>query len=112
MMNGKYADIKGEIKRKICLAEMIPNYPLGAFVKWVDEEGIAYPVVALLLGRIQSELDAEELVLRGARPISVSVPHLTLHGYWRLYCSQVRAYYKAILRDPNNKKRLEFLLHC
>lgn len=101
--------LKECIKQKICLLNMVPNYPLGEFVKWIETEQIEIPVLSLLLDELQAELDAESHSANHNHTLCSSQFRAT-RGYWCLYCSQVRAYYKAIIHDPNNKERLLFLL--
>lgn len=91
--------LQDAIKAKICIDRLTANYPLGDFVQWVEHEQIRLPLLMVLLERIQKELDAET----NARSQLIT-------RYWCLYCGQVRAYYKAIINDPQCKERLSFLL--
>lgn len=54
--------LKEQIKNKICLLHMTPNFPLGDFVKWVEDSYIDIPLLSVLLDSIQAELDAEAIV--------------------------------------------------
>lgn len=101
--------LKEQIKNKICLLNMTPNFPLGDFVKWVEESHIDIPLLSFLLDSIQEELDAEAKAFP-TRCISDDIQSQVMKGYWCLYCSQVRAYYQAIVRDPDRKNQLSFLL--
>lgn len=99
--------IKNMIKNKICLINMTPNYPLGNFVKWAEEANIEIPLLSVLLDEIQMELDSEALT---SRQYFNASQHQIITSYWCLYCSQVRTYYKAIVRDPDCQEQLSFLL--
>ncbi len=91
--------LQDAIKAKICINRLTANYPLGDFVQWVEREQISLPLLMVLLERIQKELDAE-----------ATACGQLVNRYWCLYCGQVRAYYKAIINDPQCKARLAFLL--
>lgn len=101
--------VKDAIKNKLCLLEIRPNYPLGDLVEWIDTLKISASFLIQLLDEIQTELDAEATILSAS-----TFPHdpqiLMTKRYWCLYCAQVRSYYSAICRDPENEKRLWFLL--
>lgn len=101
--------LKERIKNKICLIKMTPNYPLGDFVRWIEAEHIDLALLSALLEEIQHELDNEAEVAGNSRS-PYAAQHQAIKGYWCLYCSQVRAYYKAIIRDPNCRESLSFLL--
>lgn len=91
--------LQDAIKAKICINRLTANYPLGDFVRWVEREHIRLPVLAVLLERIQKELDAE-----------AAACGQLINRYWCLYCGQVRAYYQAIIREPGREQALSFLL--
>lgn len=99
--------LKESIKGKICLTEITPNFPLGGFVKWAEEANINIPLLSVLLDDIQEELDSVEFVSRQSFNVS---SHQIIKSYWCLYCSQIRSYYKAIIRDLDCKEELSFLL--
>lgn len=102
-------EVKETIKNKLCLSDITPNYPLRDLVEWLDTLKISASALIHLLDEIQGELDKE------AAPHSVSTlspdsKNPMMKGYWCLYGAQVRSSYNAALRDPENKKRLWFLL--
>lgn len=99
--------LKESIKNKICLVQLTPNYPLGEFVRWVEAREIDTALLTVLLDSLQRELEAEALSLSRSYVPSHAQ---SMCGYWCLYCAQVRAYYKAIIRDPDCKEQLSFLL--
>lgn len=103
--------LKEQIKNKICLLNITPNFPLGDFVKWVEESHIDIPLLSVLLDSIQAELDAEAKAKAfPSSCISDAIQSRVMKGCWCLYCSQVGAYYQAIIRDPDRKWQLSFLL--
>lgn len=111
ILNRDLEQLKRIMKSKVCMDDMTPNYPMGAFVRWVAQEEISTAVLLVLLSTIQTELDTEEHLLRRPSNSFFDNQHqLAMNGYWRLYCSQIHAYYKALARDPLNSEKLEFLL--
>lgn len=104
-------DIKSAVRSKICIIRMTPNYPLGNFIDWAETQRLDTTLLMDLLDTIQTDLDADETMLRNSVNKNSSQLRLhLLHCYWCLYCSQIRAYYKAVLRDPHCKRSLSFLL--
>lgn len=97
--------LRESIKSRICLPQMVPNYPLGEFVRWAESRRIDNALLSVLLDDIQHELEAEAVAFR-----HFAMPSQSMCGYWCLYCEQVRAYYKAIIRNPDCKDELSFLL--
>ena len=100
--------LKQTIKTKICLVRMTPNYPLQEFVAWA--EAIDKHVLLHYLDDIQRELEEEQLSLEYSNPTKEQNSYQTLHSYWCFYCSQVRKYYRTILKNPCCKSALSFLL--
>lgn len=101
--------LKECIKNKICLINLTPNYPLGEFVRWVEASQIEISLLSVLLDEIQTELDVEARI-HSAPHLPGGTQYRAVKGYWCLYCSQVRAYYQAIIRAPDCKQQLSFLL--
>lgn len=111
VMQEDWQAVKARVKSKICIIRMVPNYPMGAFAEWVTAQNLEIAPLVDMLDIIQMDLDADETALRHTKNKTPSQLRLhALYGYWCLYCSQIRAYYKAILRDPHCKRRLSFLL--
>lgn len=100
--------LKEVIKSKVCLISITPNYPLLDFVKWA--ENIDSHELLLHLDEIQIELDKEEASLRQINWQTGISSYQLLQSYWCLYCAQIRAYYRAIIRHPFCKTKLSFLL--
>ncbi len=92
------------LKEKICINKLEPNFPLRELLEWA--ELFDKQQVLRLLDEIQNELDAQEKQIRN----NVSDHGCTLQKYWCFYCAQVRAYYRSIIRDPQNQARWSFLL--
>lgn len=102
-------EVKDTIKNKLCLSDITPNYPLRDLVEWLDTLKISASALIHLFDEIQEELD-KEAALHSASTLSSDSKNLMMKRYWCLYCAQVRSFYNAVLRDPENKKRLWFLL--
>lgn len=97
-MKRDFIEFKRAMKSKICLVDLTPHYPIDEFIGWVEQENIRCELVAVLLATIQTELDTEEIILRrSCQLIPDNLSHLKLHSQWQYYCSQLRAYYKALI---------------
>lgn len=97
--------LKQIIKTKICIVSFKPNYPLLDFVVWAED--LDKNKLLNYLNQIQIELDQEWEKLR--HPAKTS-RYAELNGYWCFYCEQIRAYYRAIVRNPHRESELVFLL--
>ena len=99
---------KDEIKAKLSISTLTPNYPIGSFVDWVERQ--YNREVLQLLEEVQRELYTEERAWQKAAAHGKVSEEVARIGHWCFYCAQVRAYYQAVVHDPQNKKRLSFLL--
>ena len=93
--------LKRIIKTRICLPGTSPNYPLKEFVEWA--EPIEKHTLLAWLDEVQAELDAEDARWWQRRLEQASAPYPVQQGYWCLYCAQIRAYYRAVIRNPSYK---------
>lgn len=96
--------LKESIKTKICIIRLEPNFPLREFVEWA--EALDKQLVLQILDEIQIELDMQEQ----QNPRNLSASHCAMFGYWCFYCAQARAYYRAIIRNPQHQAKWFFLL--
>ena len=102
--------LKEIIKAKICLSQLTPNYPLREFVSWAENQHIDSHDLLHYLDHIQTELDAETIAIQQYNIEQDLNAYQVLHCYWCMYCTQVRKYYRAILKNPHCKSALSFLL--
>ncbi|MDQ2075835.1 hypothetical protein [Marinimicrobium sp. ABcell2] len=97
--------LRHTLRARICQFRMSPNYPLGDFVDWANEQELDKSELLKRLDELQTILDLEAEALR-RHGQSKSVLHLVQQEYWCFYCEQIRAYYRTLLKHPECAGRL------
>lgn len=96
-----------ELKAQICRYGMIPNFPLGEFISWVERVDVSQCELLWHLDLLQEELDAETEALRYSS--TDGSESLTQQEYWCFYCNQVRTHFRTLTNHPLFENRLALI---
>lgn len=96
-----------ELKAQICRYGMIPNFPLGEFIGWVERFEISLQELLWHLELLQDELDSEADALRCKGGGSSEA--LVQQEYWCFYCNQVRTHFRTLTNHPGSENQLALI---
>lgn len=96
-----------ELKAQICRYGMIPNFPLGEFIGWVEQLELSLHELLWHLELLQDELDLEAEALRCA--VENPSEALVQQEYWCFYCNQVRTHFRTLSNHPRSENRLALI---
>jgi hypothetical protein len=102
--------IRHTLRARICQFRLNPNYPLGDFVDWIDEQELDKTELLSSLDELQTILDLEaEALRRHGHPKSVL--HLVQQEYWCFYCEQIRSHYRSLLKYSECNSQVALVRH-